>query len=209
MNIVEKSSSPNLVNHDEAKIQNSSNDEIKKEEAKSPPEHQENSMVVRNSQYPKEENEIWDKASQYCLWDLNSQAEALNVMNQQYLMYQMYMQQMFAMWSMQGMDEGALNNGDMQIYGSNSVNNNSDDGLSVLNGYKYTVTYVASKGPRRRKRIIHCQYDNWNKEFIKAWNFLDHARMHTGEKPFVCYDWGAKFTQKGNLKKHMKKHEKL
>lgn len=61
-----------------------------------------------------------------------------------------------------------------------------DEELSILNGYNFSLSYVSSKGPRRRKRIIHCTYPNCSKEFIKAWNFLDHARMHLGEKPFQC-----------------------
>jgi hypothetical protein len=62
-----------------------------------------------------------------------------------------------------------------------------EEDLPILNGYKYTLSYLPSKGPRRRKRIIHCGYDSCGKEFIKAWNFLDHARMHKGEKPFSCH----------------------
>mmetsp|Transcript_728 Transcript_728/g.860 ORF Transcript_728/g.860 Transcript_728/m.860 type:complete len:276 (-) Transcript_728:57-884(-) len=79
--------------------------------------------------------------------------------------------------------------------------------LPILDGYQYELSYMASKGPRRRKRVIHCKYQGCTKHFVKAWNFLDHARMHLGEKPFNCNICHATFTQKGNLKKHMKKHE--
>ena len=82
------------------------------------------------------------------------------------------------------------------------------DSLPVLANYKYSTRYEASKGPRRRKRYIICGYDDCKREFTKAWNFLDHARMHTGEKPYACDICDAKFTQKGNLTKHMKKHSK-
>lgn len=82
------------------------------------------------------------------------------------------------------------------------------DELYILKGYKYNVHYIPSKGPRRRKRLIHCGYSGCSKQFIKAWNFLDHARMHLGEKPFSCSVCNTRFTQKGNLKKHMKKHQK-
>ena len=83
----------------------------------------------------------------------------------------------------------------------------SDDGLRVLKGYKYEAVYLSSKGPRKRRRVILCKYPGCSKQFVKAWNFLDHARMHTGEKPFKSELCGSKFTQKGNLKKHMTIHK--
>ena len=61
-----------------------------------------------------------------------------------------------------------------------------DEDLYILKGYKYATSYLPSKGPRRRKRVLHCKYSGCSKQFIKAWNFLDHARMHLGEKPFSC-----------------------
>lgn len=60
----------------------------------------------------------------------------------------------------------------------------TQESLPILNGYQYELSYIPSKGPRRRKRLIHCRYPNCTKHFVKAWNFLDHARMHLGEKPF-------------------------
>ncbi|CAI2383740.1 unnamed protein product [Moneuplotes crassus] len=76
----------------------------------------------------------------------------------------------------------------------------------ILKKYKYEFSYVSSCGPNRKKRIIHCGYAGCSKTFIKAWNFVDHARMHLGERPFACQLCPSRFTQKGNLKKHMKKH---
>lgn len=96
-----------------------------------------------------------------------------------------------------------------------SVDNNliEDDGfdeeqLEVLNSYKFTTRFEPSKGPRRRKRFIICGYEGCDREFTKAWNFLDHARMHTGERPYECEICQSKFTQRGNLTKHMKKHSR-
>ena len=143
----------------------------------------------------------------YCLWDLNILASSMNPeMNflnnfgcslgsdqaSQDLQYQGYAK--FNIFN-------ESNIGQKELPGD-------EDGLSILNGYKYSLSYIPSKGPRRRKRIIHCQFPGCTKQFIKAWNFLDHARMHLGEKPFQCKLWRSSFTQKGNLKKHMKKHQK-
>ncbi|CAI2382296.1 unnamed protein product [Moneuplotes crassus] len=76
----------------------------------------------------------------------------------------------------------------------------------ILKKYKYELSFVSSCGPNRKKRVIHCKYAGCSKSFIKAWNFVDHARMHLGERPFACKLCPSRFTQKGNLKKHMKKH---
>lgn len=74
----------------------------------------------------------------------------------------------------------------------------------ILKGFKFE--YKPCKNAIRNKRIIVCKYDNCNKEFTKSWNFLDHARMHEGLKPFVCDICGKSFTQSGNMKKHRKQH---
>ena len=59
---------------------------------------------------------------------------------------------------------------------------------------KITYTYV-------------CKYDECNKVFSKACNFLDHVRMHEGIKPYQCTQCGKEFVQKCNLRKHFKKHQ--
>lgn len=59
---------------------------------------------------------------------------------------------------------------------------------------KVTYTYV-------------CKYDDCDKVFSKACNFLDHVRMHEGVKPYQCTLCDKEFVQKWNLRKHFKKHE--
>lgn len=78
--------------------------------------------------------------------------------------------------------------------------------LEILKNYKFSVGYFFNHSSKRRKRVIYCGYDKWGRAFDKTWNFLAHARMHTGEKPFQWRHCKATFTQKGNLRKHMKIH---
>jgi len=80
--------------------------------------------------------------------------------------------------------------------------------IPSLEGYKYSISYLPSMGPRRRRRLIHWKHEGCQKNFSKIWNFLDHARMHLGLRPYQWQVWKSSFTQKGNLKKHMKVHLK-
>lgn len=50
------------------------------------------------------------------------------------------------------------------------------------------------------------KYEGCSKILPKPWNLLDHVRMHYGIKPYICEYCGNGFTQKGNLKKHMRQH---
>ena len=59
-----------------------------------------------------------------------------------------------------------------------------NDTISVLKDFDYDLSYLPSKGPKRRKRVIHCKHPNCECYFFKTWNFLDHARMHLKIKPF-------------------------
>ena len=79
--------------------------------------------------------------------------------------------------------------------------------LEVLKDTQYSLRYDPVGTNTRTRRVIICGSHGCGKEFIKAWNFLDHYRMHVGIRPFVCHICGKSFTQKGNLKKHRRQHE--
>ena len=72
--------------------------------------------------------------------------------------------------------------------------------IEVLKNWEYSLRYDNVGLTTRKRRVIICGFENCGKEFIKAWNFLDHFRMHQGVRPFEWDIWNKSFTQKGNLK---------
>lgn len=84
--------------------------------------------------------------------------------------------------------------------------NKNDMYKELLKPYKYHVTKERDSKTRQLKEVYKCGYGNCNKIFNKTWNLVDHLRMHEGIKPYQCEICCKLFTQKGNLKKHLKQH---
>ncbi|CAI2375469.1 unnamed protein product [Moneuplotes crassus] len=76
--------------------------------------------------------------------------------------------------------------------------------IGILKNFQCNV-YSKRCGPKRTKKYIQCRYQNCAKIFTRTWNFIDHARMHLGIKPYRCSLCGAQFTQKCNLNSHISK----
>lgn len=79
--------------------------------------------------------------------------------------------------------------------------------LALLEGFPYTVERKSCKGYAKLMDVYTWHFENCGKEFLRTWNLLDHARVHNKVKPYVCDCCTKQFTQKGNLKKHMKTHQ--
>lgn len=54
--------------------------------------------------------------------------------------------------------------------------------------------------------IYVCKHEGCDKEFLRTWNLLDHARTHQNVRPHVWEYCDKAFTQKGNLRKHLMQH---
>eukprot|EP00344_Euplotes_crassus_P005821 CAMPEP_0196998208 /NCGR_PEP_ID=MMETSP1380-20130617/3642_1 /TAXON_ID=5936 /ORGANISM="Euplotes crassus, Strain CT5" /LENGTH=130 /DNA_ID=CAMNT_0042414683 /DNA_START=297 /DNA_END=689 /DNA_ORIENTATION=- len=78
--------------------------------------------------------------------------------------------------------------------------------FELLKGYQYQTLYHFDTKKQREVPLYKCGEPGCDKVMQKPWNLLDHVRMHAGVKPYVCKWCGNRFTQKGNLKKHVRQH---
>ena len=74
----------------------------------------------------------------------------------------------------------------------------------ILKGHQYEIVENPDRESCRNSRIYICKYGDCRKSFTKTWNLVDHFRIHTKEKPFECEVCKKKFSQKCNLKRHIK-----
>ena len=92
----------------------------------------------------------------------------------------------------------------------NIIQNQTSDtnvkNLEALQNYPYQTEY-RKKGKNGKMVIVYtCGYERCGKEFMRTWNLLDHVRMHSGIRPYVCQFCNKSFTQKGNMRKHLLQH---
>lgn len=78
--------------------------------------------------------------------------------------------------------------------------------FALLKDYKYETLSFFDKKKQKHIPQYKWGFEGWGKILQKPWNLLDHVRMHVGVKPYKCQWCGKGFTQKGNLKKHVRQH---
>ena len=79
--------------------------------------------------------------------------------------------------------------------------------MAELQGYDYAVEDRIDQKTGRIAPMFICKYQgDCDQEFPRSWNLLDHIRMHYNIRPYQCHYCNYRFTQKGNLNKHMVKH---
>ena len=78
--------------------------------------------------------------------------------------------------------------------------------LKHLENFPYDYEYQKNSANGKLVIVYICKFDGWGKEFLRTWNLLDHVRMHQGVKPHTCPHCSKTFTQKGNLRKHVYRH---
>ena len=76
----------------------------------------------------------------------------------------------------------------------------------LLKPYKHRRIQSFDHKTQTHKYVYICTYENWDKEFTKGWNILDHVRMHENIKPYQWDGCERAFTQKWNLTKHYRRH---
>jgi uncharacterized Zn-finger protein len=82
--------------------------------------------------------------------------------------------------------------------------------VSFPNTTSFKIITVKKLSTNRHSKLLKCDHEDCHRIFKKWHNFFDHLRIHTCEKPYVCSNSYCEmsFSQKSNLKKHMKIHKK-
>lgn len=92
-----------------------------------------------------------------------------------------------------------------EVYENHIIYSKADINMQLLKDFQYAIEHkISSKG--RSNTVYVCKHEGCNKEFMRTWNLLDHVRMHEGIKPNICPYCYKGFTQRSNLRKHLKIH---
>ncbi|CAI2386902.1 unnamed protein product [Moneuplotes crassus] len=80
--------------------------------------------------------------------------------------------------------------------------------MLALRGFSFQIRETQTPITRKRAFKFVCKYNgSCDAVFDRSWNLLDHCRMHYRIKPYQCPRCDKRFTQRGNLGKHIATHE--
>ena len=95
----------------------------------------------------------------------------------------------------------------LELDRSNSSNRKNCINHEILEGHPHEL--VENKDPKSGEGnfLYVCRYGGCGKTFTKTYNLVYHFRVHTNEKPFSCKYCSKRFSQKGNLGRHLETHQ--
>jgi DNA-directed RNA polymerase subunit RPC12/RpoP len=67
-----------------------------------------------------------------------------------------------------------------------------------------TAVDAIMSSPPKEEKRFRCEV--CGEKFSRKGNLNCHKRKHSGEKPFVCLECGQRFSESGNLNKHKRRH---
>ncbi|KAA0188376.1 hypothetical protein HAZT_HAZT007277 [Hyalella azteca] len=81
---------------------------------------------------------------------------------------------------------------------------NQDDDLNSLQS---DLAPEGGMGPETSDGVYQCQVCSYRSH--KRWDFMNHVRIHTGEKPFTCPYCPHRSALKNNMRRHIMLKHKL
>jgi uncharacterized Zn-finger protein len=69
-----------------------------------------------------------------------------------------------------------------------------------VDGQTYFKVKEVNEVTKRLNSFLYCA--TCMKKFTKKCNLIDHLRVHSGQKPFICWGCDKGFKQKAQLLKH-------